>query len=45
MVKPMYDTLMDIGYDRKIVEEINNISYLKSRRSAVSKFLYIKELV
>ena len=41
----MREKLFDVGYSLETIEKINNIRYLKSRRNAVSRFLYIKELV
>ena len=40
-----YEKLVNIGYERELLEEVNAIKYLKSRRNAIVSFLYVKELV
>lgn len=45
ITKDMRERLLDIGYSEETIVEISNIRYLKSRRNAISRFLYIKELV
>lgn len=40
-----YEKLLNMGYERKFLEEVNAIKYLKSRRNAIVSFLFVKELV
>ena len=40
-----YEKLVNMGYERKLLEEVNAIKYLKSRRNAIVSFLFVKELV
>lgn len=41
----MYEKLKCIGYEKQILEEINAIRYLKSRRNAIVTVLYVRELI
>lgn len=40
-----YEKLVNMGYERELLEEVNTIKYLKSRRNAIVSFLFVKELV
>ena len=40
-----YEKLGNMGYERELLEEVNTIKYLKSRRNAIVSFLFVKKLV
>ena len=41
----MHDRLIEMGYKRELLNEINAIRYLKSRRNAIVTFLFVIELI